>query len=286
MNRRPPLCRNISRIACLLAGLLTTLPAPADDTTRIARLQQQEPANYAFAAYMGSGLYSASDRSLFVLNVPGAWNIPEHPDLRFRLAFSAGFFNYDAEEILDLNVPDEIGTLTLIPGIEKIIPLSERLDLIPHLDFGYARNMATDEEALVYSTGLRTEFHFNGLTSKNVWVNKLLYAESRTFASDQRDSYVQLLTGFDYSLGRGLSVRAHNVRPTLYALTSWSHNGIDYLDRWQDGVGSDLVYETGTTLWAPKPYRIGLGLEADRIGVGYQYNPYGHLIRLFMGSVF
>lgn len=114
---------SIPATGTLLAMLALPLQAAEPATTR---LQEQEPANYAFAAYMGSGLYSASDQSLFVLNIPTTWDIPNHPDVRFRLTFSAGFFNYGSEEILDLNVPEEMGTLTVIPGIEKSFALKDR----------------------------------------------------------------------------------------------------------------------------------------------------------------
>lgn len=274
---------------CLLTLCLLTTPLHAAQPRTQAEaqlLQQQEPANYAFAAYMGSGLYSASDQSLFVLNIPTTWDISDYPDWRFRFTGSAGFFNYGTEDILDLDVPADVGTLTLIPGIEKVFPLTEKLDLIPHLDYGYGRNFATNEEAQVYSVGVRTEFHFHGLTKKNVWVNKLIYAGSRTFDSDQHDNYVQILTGVDYSLSRGFHLlETHNVRPTLYGLTYWSHNGIDYVERWKDGVDDEMVFELGTTLWAPEPFVL-FGMEADRIGIGYQQNAFGHVLRLFLGSVF
>ena len=270
------------QLAILLA--LSTPPLQAAEPAS-TRLQEQEPANYAFAAYMGSGLYSAADQSLFVLNIPTTWDIPDHPSLRFRLTFSAGFFNYGAEEIMDLDVPDEMGTVTVIPGIEKWFALNSKLDLIPHLDYGYARNLSTDEEAQVYSVGVRTEYHFDGMTSKNIWVNKLVYAGSRTFESDQQDTYVQLLTGFDYSLGNGFTLLERNVRPTMYALTYWSHNGIDYVEHWKDGTSDEMVFELGSTLWAPQPYTFMM-MDVDRIGIGYQQNAFGHVLRLFAGSVF
>lgn len=281
---RRRLARSVSDVGTRLAILVCALPLQAAEPEP-SPLQQKEPANYAFAAYMGSGLYSASDQSLFVLNIPTTWDIPDHPSLRFRLTFSAGFFNYGAEEIMDLDVPDEMGTLTVIPGIEKWFALNDRLNLIPHLDYGFARNMSTGEEAQVYSVGVRTEYHFDGMTSQNIWVNKLVYAGSRTFESDQQDTYVQLLTGFDYSLGNGFTLWEHNVRPTFYALTYWSHNGIDYIERWQDGTSDEMVFELGSTLWAPEPYTIMM-MDVDRIGIGYQQNAFGHVFRLFAGSVF
>ena len=245
----------------------------------------KEPANYAFAAYMGSGLYGATDSSLFVLNVPMTFQWRDREDIRIRLSASAGFFDYGRDSIGELEIPDSIGTLTLIPGVEKVYSVSENWELIPHIDYGYAKNFSTKEEAQVYSTGLHTRYYSKGEIDNHVWVNKLILAGYRTFSSDYRDNYVKVLTGYDYKTNVYMTLKAGIAVPTIYGLASWSYNGIDYKEKWKQGTARDLNYEIGVSLYAPKPIDLWI-TEINRVGLGIQRNPFGRVIRLFAGTPF
>ena len=250
-----------------------------------AETLEKEPANYAFAAYMGSGLYGATDASLFVLNIPMTFQWRDREDIRIRFSTSAGFFDYGQDNLQELEIPDSIGTLTLIPGVEKVYSMSDRWELIPHIDYGYAKNFSTKEEAQVYSVGLHSRFYTQGDIDRHVWVNKLILAGYRTFASDLQDNYVKLLTGYDYKTNLYLTLKAGIAIPTVYGSISWSYNGIDYAEKWKDGTARDLNYELGISLYAPKPIDLWV-TEVERIGLGIQRNPFGQVIRIFAGTPF
>lgn len=247
-------------------------------------ITEEEPANYAFAAYMGSGLYSATNSSLFVLNIPTAFDI-EDSDYKIRLSASAGFFDYNRDNIEELDLPDHIGTLTIIPGIEKHYRIHTDYVVIPHLDYGYAKNFSTKEEAQVYSIGLRSRYNIRGKHDDHLWFNSFLLAGYHTFSSDERDNYVKLLTGYDYKIPAYINLGNHKLVPTVYGHLSWSYNGIDYFDQWKTNSSDDFTYEAGLTLHAPVPIELWL-TDIDRVGIGVQHNPFGTVIRLFFGSPF
>ncbi len=258
----------------LIANIAHGAESPPDET-----------ANYAFAAYIGSGLYGATDASLFILNVPTTFEWPDRPDIRIRLHTSAGFFDYGRDNIKDLEVPNSIGTLTLIPGVEKTYPMGERWELIPHIDYGFAKNFSTSEEAQVYSIGVHSRFYPNTDIHDHVWVNKLLLAGSRTLSGDRQDNFFKLLTGFDYKTNQYITLKNGQAFATFYGSISWSYNGIDYWDQLEGKRPKDLNYELGISLYAPKPVDLWV-TEVERIGIGYQRNPFGTVIRLFAGTPF
>ena len=243
-----------------------------------------EPANYAFAAYMGSGLYSATDSSLFVLNMATHFDIQDR-DERIRLSASAGFFDYSRDNIEGLELPDHIGTLTIIPGLERIFYVHQDFKVIPHIDYGYAKNFSTKEEAQVYSVGIRSRYTTRGKHDDHLWFNSFLLAGYRTFSSDQEVNYVKLLTGYDYKIPKHFLIGNHKIVPTVYGHASWSYNGIDYFEEWKSNSGNDLNYEVGITLKAPTPIDLWI-TDMDRLGLGVQHNPFGTVIRLFFGSPF
>jgi len=265
-------------LAMSLAIVLLTRQAAAATPAK-------EPANYAFAAYMGSGLYGATDSSLFVLNIPMTFQWPGRDDIRIRLSSSAGFFDYGRDNLQELEIPDSIGTLTLIPGIEKVFRLSENWELIPHLDFGLAHNFSTHEDAQVYSTGLHSRYYSKGELERHVWVNKLILARYRTYSSEAEDNYIKLLTGYDYKTNLYVTFKDGIAVSTIYGLVSWSYNGIDYVEKWNNRTARDLNYELGISLYAPRPIDLWI-TDVERIGLGIQKNQFGNVIRLFAGTPF
>src|SRR5690606_14892513 len=109
----------------------------------------------------------------FVLNVGTTFDWQERKDLRVRLAVSAGFFDYSVGRIDQLKVPDDIGTLTIIPGLEKVYQYKPDWELIPHIDWGVSQNFATGEQAQVYSLGLHSRKYYPAPLADHVWVNKI-----------------------------------------------------------------------------------------------------------------
>lgn len=250
-----------------------------------AQEAKDEPANYAFAAYMGSGLYSATDASLFVLNISTSAELEKRKDIRLRLSTSAGFFDYGIDHIEQFKVPDSIGTFTVIPGVEKVYPMSPHWELIPHLDWGLSKNFSTKEEAQVYAIGVQSLYYMDADLDHHLWVNKILWAGARTFGTDKRDNFVKLLTGVDYKTRTYFDFSTARTVLTLYSLMSWSYNGIDYMERWRGSTARDLNYEAGLSLFAPKPVDLWI-TDIDRIGMGLQHSQFGTVVRLFIGTPF
>lgn len=272
-------CRQSS--CALLACVLLFISLPL-----LANTQAKEPANYVFAAYMGGGLYNGTDNSLFILNMPMTFDWPNQPDYRIRFTVSAGFYNYGEDQIGDLELPDEVGTLSLIPGIEKVFHINDHWELTPYLDFGWGENYATHESTTVYSTGIQSRYYLAGDYENHVWVNKLIYAGYKTRENGVRDNYVKMLTGYDYKFGSFIPVLGKQLVPTVYGSIFWSYNGVDYKDHWQASrIRNELNYELGFTLYTSRSFDLWI-TELNRIGFGYQYTPQGDLIRLFIGTPF
>ena len=276
--------RPIPPFLCFLAFYLLVFQAVvAEESAEVPAAPAA--ANYTFAAYMGNGLYGTTDSSLFVLNVPTTFNLHDFHHTRLRLSTSAGFFNYGRESIEDLELPDSIGTLTLIPGIEKTFYMSEHHHVIPHLDFGIGRDFSNGENAQIASIGIQSRNYYSTLTSEHVWVNKLLFAGYRTLGRDIKGNYVRLLTGFDYKMPVLWSIQDHPFNPTVYTSLSWDYNGIDYLDKLQSRNPRDFIYELGVSLYTHQPIDLWL-TSVHRLGIGVQRTPFGNAIRLILGTPF
>jgi len=246
---------------------------------------EDEPANYVFASYLGNGLYNGTDNSVFVLNIPLSYEIPGHSDYRLRITTSLGFYEYGRDQIDDLQLPDDVGTIAVIPGIEKVFNITDQWELTPYLDIGWAKNLSTHESARVFSTGVQSRYSMASKYADHVWVNKLIYVGYETEDSHVKDSYVKLLTGYDFKVGAYIPFMGRKLVPTVYGSLFWSYNGLDYYQRWKNNFENDLVFEIGASLFTKEPIDLWVS-DFQRIGIGYQHNPIGGVIRLFLGTPF
>jgi hypothetical protein len=161
----------------LLIFLLTSLfLAPDAQAAEAVTTQQvQIEQNFSYAPYLGSGFYGSrsDERSIFVLNIPLSFDLVSNEQesldsgdfdwgLKFNTTVSAGFFDYDPEQsIPELELPSEIGTLTILPGLEFVAPVSESWSLHPFLDLGLGKNYEAGTVNVIYGVGIRSYYDFS-----------------------------------------------------------------------------------------------------------------------------
>ena len=277
--------RRLGRRYILLSLLIGSLIV-GSAMVRAASLD--ESANYAFGVYNGSGFYTAtsSNATVLLLNFPYSWPVSdEGSPWHWRLAVATGFFDYDGDDVADFELPSSLDTLTIVPGIEYHFQMSDTWVLRPFFDLGYAGNLSTGEEAIVAGVGVVSEKHWGGTGVPHVWFNKLIYSEYETRKSGFHDEYAEILTGIDYRFDHCLIVAGVQVVPTLYSMLFYRYNDIDVLERLDNGYRDEFTIEVGATLYAPKPMDLSV-IELNRVGIGYQEAPYGHLVRIVFGALY
>jgi hypothetical protein len=90
-----------------------------------------EDLNYGFATYLGSGIYKAGDQSVQVYQIPLSYQFFE-PDekknwgLKLTLPITLGFYDFVLEDILE-DFPDELSTLSIVPGVVFQYQVTDRL---------------------------------------------------------------------------------------------------------------------------------------------------------------
>ena len=106
---------------CSSTALLVLLTCCGSVTCRAAEDGVNLP-NYAFAAYLGNGLYSTSGRSVQVYNLPLAFTLLPVEDhsfgLRVKIPVSVGLFDFKAVDIIESGLPDDVETVSVVPGLE------------------------------------------------------------------------------------------------------------------------------------------------------------------------
>jgi hypothetical protein len=237
----------------------------------IANDLDSEPANYAFASYMGSGLYSASGREVRVFNIPFSYQ-PEGQQgetiMSWRLPVSMGFFNFDFDEVLDGKLPKEADTLTFIPGVQWHVPISKTLFFAPYVDLGWGVNYNNGEEVIIYSSGIASHYKF-GEESRHQWVNRLLYAGYKGLASDITDRFASLQIGVDVKLPLEFSLLGRPGFISAYSLAQWHFNALEFAIPEQQSDTIKNNFELGLTLGVHQAFDFKY-FDLERIGLGYR----------------
>ncbi len=233
---------------------------------------ENESANFAFANYLGSGIYRTQGQDATVINLPFSYTLGnrEGPEFRLRLPVSVGFFDFDVADVPEGIIPTSIDTLTFVPGIEFDYRFTERFKVTPYIDLGLARNLSSGNNTAVYSTGISSYYELNGGRFDPLWVNRLYYAGYYSYSNGNQEEYAAFQTGIDVGLPYHLKTADNRIQPTLFATTYWYFVDLTFNSPGQQDVSISNSYEVGFTLAAEKPMGYSI-LSVDRLGMGYRF---------------
>lgn len=265
-----------TRSFLLLASFGLVLGLPPARAQDAAELDPGDEVNYPWvmsSADGGFGTGSVGDQSSRVLTIPvSIWlrRLTEGRKLGLRLRVTGVIGYQDFERLEEFNV-ESIRLGGVFPGIEFLVPLSDRSMLRPFADIGLGLTNSEVEELLLTTFGLRTEFIFP-------WKRWELGLEPRAQAGVSwantelvDDEYVVLTARIDarYPLGFRIGGRTPDVG--AYFEPGYFPDALEFTD--VKGVRGKIEkqYEVGVTVGfrekAPKIWFI----RVPRLGVGYRF---------------
>ncbi|HVY08243.1 MAG TPA: hypothetical protein VHB46_19865 [Burkholderiales bacterium] len=154
-----PFCR-----AVLLAALsLSPLSGWSQAQPQTATVKdRQDLINWYYAATFGTGVYTAGDRSVSVLQLPFSHALQTVDEdgvgLKFKLATTVGFYDYDVTSVVHGNVPDRLSTISVLAGLEWEVPVTQKWSLRPYFDGGAGQELEGRESALIYDFGIKSRY--------------------------------------------------------------------------------------------------------------------------------
>ncbi len=233
---------------------------------------ETESANYAFANYLGSGIYRTTGQDAMVLNMPFSYQMERDDGINFkiRLPVSVGFFDFEINDIPDDGIPTKIDTLSFVPGIEFDYLYSDQLTITPYFDLGWAGNLTSGSDTAVYSSGVSALYKVNGGSFDPLWVNRLYYAGYYTGDTNNKEGYAAFQTGIDLGFPNRFNVLGRSIQPTVFATAYWYFIDLTFELQGNQDVTISSSYEVGFTLASENPIGYSF-LSLDRLGVGYRF---------------
>jgi len=265
-----------------LPGCCSNLYAEASKLESTAGLT-----NFAFASYLGTGLYTSSNQRVFVIQLPLDYTIIRKTDTRagwlLKLPVTFGLLNFKGLDLENLPNISNVATLTFLPGIEYQYPITPKWTLIPFADYGFARDLNNKINILVIGTGVRNYIKFNYRGNTLTLGNELLYARERSGNFDQDASYSLFETGLDYRVKTRFSFGGRSLNLGFYYINYYYPNNLLFLKQtpnpirigWENEVGFTFSNLPDSFLFKKPQFgfgvRIGNGIMIYRLVFGMPF---------------
>jgi len=254
-------------VALLFAD--TMHPARADDEN----VPEVRPFNYAFASYVGGGIYAKNGRTLWIVPIPvglGVRSEDEHfLGIRVTLKTTLGFFDFKPQDFIDFEIPDRVGTVSLLPGVEFPMRVTKNWLLTPFGDFGIAAD--TENQQLTWVTGFgansRAEFYWK--RQKFLLWNRLVYARDFANGQEPAEDFLLFETIFEPRVPLG-GIRGNPTDLGLFLLADSFFYPV-IVPR-ADGGKSKILrrYEIGITYGSAEPTKLWI-FPVPRIGLSWRF---------------
>jgi hypothetical protein len=243
--------------------------------------------NYAFGNYLGSGFYSSGGGEVFILNIPLATTLRPMTDAEagwiVKYPVTLGIANIGEVEFAEGEIPDldDVGTLSIVPGIEYLYPVLPNWYLAPFFDLGIARDLANETSVRVLGTGMKSFVNFDIGDNSLILGNRFLFADQESFDQGSHSNFSVFESGLDYIIPTDLSINGSVINLSFYFINYFYLDDLVLVDSLDDRISLENKNEIGFTVSLPKHAWLP---DDSRLGFGVQVTQDNELYRLVFGS--
>ncbi|HEY6823047.1 MAG TPA: hypothetical protein VI195_01300 [Steroidobacteraceae bacterium] len=230
-------------------------------------------ANFAFASEIGSGVYEISGSVITVYTFEPYYTLRSahpnggRPGIRLIFPFTVGFFNFQTKDLVHLELPSSIGALSFEPGVELDYWINDVWDVYPYVKAGGTIASSSDANALIWGTGVRSDYRFEALESVGLWRTQLAYAGAHYQGNLPNESFTRLRNGVELRRVLDLSWHSRALQLAPYAIA-------DVYFEAPSGPASGISprtfqYEVGLMFGLSPRWEIH-GVPLPRLGFGWR----------------
>ena len=257
---------NLAR-AVLLAAILPAV-SHSQETAEV------ELINFAFANYLGTGFYASGSGDVFILRVPMSTTLrpmtSNDPGWVITYPFTVGVADFDT--IVDGEIPtlNQIGTASIIPGVEYHYPVFYNWRLIPFFDLGLARDLVNNVSIRVLGTGAKSYVTFDFERKRLTLGNRFLYADQRNLDTEHNSNFAVFETALDFNIPTDMTIHGSFMDFSLYFINYYYLKDLVLVDNLEKSISLENKNEIGFTFsipeysWLPSESRLGFGVQITK----------------------
>lgn len=250
---------------------------------------EESPVNYAYAALLGSGIYSISGRTIQIYTfTPRVGLLAPRPGgvgVGLILPVTLGFFDFEPDDLFESGLPEAVNTLSFVPGVELAIPLRRGWTLFPWVQAGVALDFAADQQSWIFAGGLDARW-------EKRYDRRLLRASLRPFYAGNVlegfgsfDNYGELDLAIEARDPLGVCLGSAELDLGFFLIAYFYTQDLSFLRDPGTRLGLANQFEAGFTVGTVRPVRVW-GVALPRIGLSYRFGSGVPAVRLVLGAPF
>jgi len=275
-------------LGALFAAAVPAAPARGEPDPRAPALEDS-PVNYAYAALLGSGIYSISGRTIQIYTITGHVTLGQPRDerigVRLILPVTLGFFDFEPDDLLETGLPEGVNTLSFVPGVELAIPLRRGWTLFPWVQAGAALDFSADQQSWIFAGGVDARWE------KRIGA-RLLRASLRPFYAGNvlegfgsYDDYGEVDLAIEAREPLGACLGRAELDLGYFVIAYYYTQDLSFLRAPSTRLGLSNQFEAGFTVGTVRPVRVW-GVRLPRVGFSYRFGSGVPSVRLVLGAPF
>ncbi len=238
--------------------------------------------NWYYSTMFGTGYYKVGEANVGIIRLPFTYTfktIRENKDaygIKLLLPVSTGFHSFAYNDILDL--PNNVATLSFVPGLELEYLVNESWILMPYINAGLGKEFSQNIWSWIYGTGLKSRWILPFKEGEFTLGNSLNF--SGYYASDSSSrGMVSFVTGLNWITPLEFTLFKRSTNIGTHLIYYGYLNELDFIDSSSNTLEIRHEFEFAVTLGTHKP-RSFLGFDFTRYGLGFRVGKDIRAIRL------
>lgn len=232
--------------------------------------------SYIYAAVMGTGSYKIDGRRITMLRLPFSWTqrrmTETEAGFKWFMPVVIGHDQVKGSDWFEELIPDDLVTLTALPGFEFQVPVTPNWSVKPFGHVGLTHDLVSDETVLLGVLGvssLTTLYPAANPDWEVRWGNKIRFAAEHQIKSERSASFGIFETGLDIRRGTGFMVWDKEVDVSGYYRFQHFIPEWDISDAPDRNSDIENIHELGFSVGLEKPHKI-FGITFERVRIGYK----------------
>jgi hypothetical protein len=279
----------MTRPVTIVATLLLALSCAGE---AIAQAEEDDPSahlNYAFAVYLGSGIYNVDGRTIQIYRIPISYTIRRIEDrawgMKVRFPLTFGFFDFKPSDVVETGLPDDIGTISLVPELQVPVRILENWWLTPVAGFGAGKDMSGGDVSYIYLGGLKSLAQFPRPKLKYSLWNELMYIGHTVSGEENDEDFAMLESGLDFRWPVKLTFRGQATDLSVFLANYLYFEPTEYFLSEDRSFEVGAQYEVGMTYGTVERFKL-CRIPIPRIGLSYRFGDGVEAVRLIFGNQF
>lgn len=222
--------------------------------------------NYVYGAVLGTGFYRTSTERVFILRVPvnvQLTDAEERHSLKFMSPVAIGM--RDILEDNELQVPDRLKTLSVMPGLAYQFRAKPKWNIVPTVQAGAAHDFESHTTTWMYTLGVRSHAWWDLGDHRLGLGNRLRGAGQHIRETGAETGFILIENGLDWEYPLPGKIADNPISGSVYLLWQAFVDDLNIRGVSGEQINVDNLYQLGFTFGFREPVQWGF-LPLHRIG--------------------